>query len=293
MNPDVAVLSPSHVIGLQQGYVMSRYSRTWVLVAVLCMAGLDDAWAGAWLQDKGHYYSATRLGNLVSTSFWDRSGVRQPSPCKYSKDELGQYLEWGHSDQYTLSINSHLTAVSCANAHSKGLNDIELGIRGRLRQTIDSQSWQLTVIIPAGYNNATPTRLGYGRFGLDIGVARGDIPAANSILEYGLNLRWWQGPPANEMRGLLRWSHTQRRWTVMGELRTNLAWGDATPENFSLLSYDMLPRHDSWTAAVGLQRLLPQGWRIAAALERDLRGNNTGQGRSIYIELIRAWHSLR
>lgn len=73
------------------------------------------SYAGAWVQEKGHWLNILGIAHYTSTQFWDSNGHLQTSPT-YTKNEIAEYFEYGLTEKITLgaylnALRSHTLAA--------------------------------------------------------------------------------------------------------------------------------------------------------------------------------------
>lgn len=101
-----------------------------VLLRILANAGMDRAFAGAWLMPPGHGQIIAGAAFSDTTRAFDAQGRIIPVPS-YRKFELGTYMEYGVSDRLTLVVSpSYVRVHAPPPAQSyNGLGETEIAAR--------------------------------------------------------------------------------------------------------------------------------------------------------------------
>jgi len=165
----------------------------WVALIYLVMlinALPAQAGVGMLQQDENVYVSDLSFSG--GNNHWDVQRNKIPSICKRRNASLLQGYEYGYSYFHTIFANvsfayrkcgqinrrarfSRLTgrlrrpATTTLGGRAAGIGDIELGVRTRLNHR-NTAAWEAVMIIPTGYDNTNPSRLGRGALGLGLGI---------------------------------------------------------------------------------------------------------------------------
>ncbi len=263
-----------------------------MLVAALT---LPPAAAAPWMRSEGEAAWDATLTVVSGDHYWDRQGDYRPLDCRSRNLYLSQGLEYGYSYYHTLFARADLASKRCGRDAASGLGDVELGIRGRLDLYRNGRTWELSVTLPTGYSRTAPSRLGYGRIGLEAGIyglfkgSEAD-PVRSWDWEAGTSLRWWQGPPAEQWLGYLRWA---RRVKPLGKftlgLDAELSFWNGTDEPTRFVNQSRQAEYDKLTARAAFSRALGEEWGWRVALGDVLWGRNASDDLSISFGIHRIW----
>ncbi|MCG8605655.1 hypothetical protein MJD09_11735 [bacterium] len=211
---------------------MKRLSIT-ILIFLLCASRWDVVHAGAWTQQKGHYYSKFSLHRFESTSQFLLNGDRQPLADNGRVVDVSffYYLEYGLFDDLTFvlsvpvkTINFSCAIEGCDNS-SSGLGDTVLGLRYRLSQTDWIVSVQTGVKLAPGYEtdeDALESRppLGDGQTDFEMRLLIGrSVLNYRAYLNFDVGYRARSGEPINEViYGLEFGYNLSRHYLLAGQL---------------------------------------------------------------------------
>ncbi len=281
---------------------MLNHSKFKLLVLTASCLCASQVFAGNWMRNEGDISYSGNFKYATSNKYWDQQGVTRAKGCNNDSESFYNSLEYGYSYRYTLLAGIGLDNANCpGQGNAFGLGDLSLGIRGRIDPAMNGKAWEIKAIIPTGYSNTVPLRLGYGRFGVQAGVYFGDqfedynidpYKPGNTFIEegswqYGAYVTAWEGPPANQLGGYVKWGKTvSEGWKVSGTLEADLSLGHGQTEPATaLVPWARQPFHDVLIGKVELARALGDGWTISLVPETNLWGRNISQSTGIFVGL--------
>ena len=168
-------------------------TRIWAVLAGLAgLLTVSPAYAGVGMLQQGENLYISDLSFAGGNTRWDVQRKKIPSICKRRNLDLVQGYEYGYSYFHTIYATATLAYRHCGQINiparisvrtgavrrpaqtllsgpSSGLGDIELGVRTRLNHH-NTAAWEAFLIIPTGYDNNSPARLGRGALGLGAGL---------------------------------------------------------------------------------------------------------------------------
>lgn len=268
-------------------------------------AATGTADAGAYLISEGQQQYTTGVTYLWADRLWDRNRNNVPAGCTVQDYYWHHSYTHGTSYYYNLFAKTALSYNTCqgrgANPNqpsASGIGDVELGIRGRLDKFRNGQSWELSAIIPTGYNKNRVNRLGYGRFGIWGGLAistqnTGWEERMPSYWEFGGGIKYWFGPPATQFIGYVKWSKRlgedgSDRFIL--ELKQRLSFRDHKPE---FIAGNVAPRfpgdYDETLLVAKYSRSLGNGWTVAPSVGKTLYGRNAVDSWYVDFSVTRLW----
>jgi hypothetical protein len=282
------------------------------MLLIIGCAFVGSAHAGNWLRNEGETSYSANLKYSTSNKYWDQFGNSLPQGCTSESESLYQNIEHGYSYRYTLIGGIGLDNNHCAaKGSSAGFGDLTLGVRGRLDLERNGKAWEVSAIVPTGYNNQLPLRLGNGRFGVRAGVYfgdRGDLLAdhyedyssdpykaapanmATSSWNYGVDVTFWEGPPADQLGAYIRYGdQLSQDWRASAELKGNWSLGHGTPEPILGVPWLRASWHDVVTAKLDFSRNIGDGWSMSISPEMNVWGRNASQATAISIGLHKLW----
>jgi hypothetical protein len=155
---------------------LSRLTAAWTL----CLGLIAAVFAGAWTQEPGGYYLKMASHYLSSRSNFDSEGlrVRKPGMGHLTDFNLHAYLEYGLRDRLTLVVAAPYKRLAevrrfaggLGREKSRGLGDLEMGLRWKLADRPAVTSLALGGHVPLGYTVDNTMRLPLGT-----GQPKGDI----------------------------------------------------------------------------------------------------------------------
>jgi len=147
--------------------------------------------AGVGMLQEGENLYISDLAFTGGNSRWDVQRNKIPSVCQRRNVALVQGYEYGYSYFHTVFANATFAYRHCGQLNraarvnpvtgrvrpailllsgpSSGLGDLEVGVRTRFNHR-NTAAWEALLIIPTGYDNNSPARLGRGALGLGLGV---------------------------------------------------------------------------------------------------------------------------
>jgi len=164
-----------------------------ILAALALMVGLlvvSPVYAGVGMLQEGENLYISDLGFAGGNSRWDVQRNKIPSICNRRNLSLIQGYEYGYSYFHTIFATATFAYRHCGqinraarvragggvvpgttllSGQSSGLGDVEVGVRTRFNHH-NTAAWEALLIIPTGYDNNSPSRLGRGALGLGLGV---------------------------------------------------------------------------------------------------------------------------
>lgn len=255
------------------------------------VAGPANA-ASPWLLSEGMSKLSSSVYYSTADAYWDRDGVRHQGDCRSNNWSLNEHYEYGYSYYHTLFAEATVVDKACGPEQVGGVGDLRLGVRGRLNLYQNGKAWEASVIVPSGYSRDRPARLGYGRFGVEVGFAMrfGVREQTRSHGEYGASVRLWEGPPADQTQAYLKWSQQlSAAWDGWVKMEGNFSLRNAKEEPIESLDYNRLSDYDVVRLGLGLQWTPRRMWSVDFALYYDLWGRNTGCGTGVGISVSRTW----
>lgn len=167
---------------LKSGWLLS------LSMVMLMVAAPAEAGVGMLQEDENLYISDLSFSG--GNTHWDVQRNKVPSICKRRNLALIQGYEYGYSYFHTVFANVTLAYRKCGQINraprvrrngtivpgftllggrAAGIGDVELGVRTRLNHK-NTAAWETLLIIPTGYDNTNPSRLGRGALGLGVGL---------------------------------------------------------------------------------------------------------------------------
>jgi len=282
--------------------MLKKLQVLFVAGALLCVS---QAQAGNWLRNEHERLYTAEVKFSAYNDHWDQYGTLIPNGQGHvNRQDSYQSFEYGYSYYYTLvgGVGIHNIEIAGASVAS-GLGDIDLGVRGRIHHDQNGKAWELKLLVPGGYDNSAPQRLGYGRFGAEAGVYFGeqfdpyDIDPyrpgyqapPDSSWEYGGRIQAWMGAPAPEVMGYIKWNHSlPRDWSMSAILENTSSLGQGTTE-YDNLGAPRQPFYDVLLTKVEFKHPIGDGWSFHITPLVNLAGSNIGKATGVTFGLNRLW----
>lgn len=249
--------------------------------------------AGAWMRSGGEYRYAASVDYSTSDRYYDEGSDLQTAPCAAGNYYLNQSLEYGASYYYTVFGDISGAVKSCGAENNAGISDLRVGIRGRLDPYRNGRTWEFAVIIPTGYSRTEPSRLGYGRIGMELGV-HGRFKAGGAVRHShywstGAEIRLWDGPPADQFQTYVRYSMPVGDAGLDFGVDGEFSLGNGRPAPTEYVNQTRLDEYDRITVRASLNYRVGRDWRLAYRLSRAVWGRHTDASTSIGVTLSRSW----
>jgi protein XagA len=244
-----------------------------------------NAFAGAWVQEKGSALSITTIKWYESDEYRDQDRHINDAP-DYHKLETNPLLEYGVTANLTLGINAFIPYIDAGGQGSNfGLGDVEILGRYQLwKDDYSALSTQLLLKIPEAYNAHKLPLLGLGQYDLEWRLLYGHGWAWFNgqwmyiNTEAGFRKRF--GAPADEVRfdWMLGWKSPGQKWEIdfkqenIFGLRNNNSTTQSDPYREQSSDYDL----NKATLSV-LYWVFPK-IALQAGISKDIYGRNTGNG---------------
>lgn len=267
------------------------------LFSMILLAGVGIAQAASpWLRSEGEKYYWAGINYSTGDQRWDNDSDLEDAGCRNNDWYTHQKIEYGYSYYHTLVAGIDAASVHCGGDDLTGVGDLTLGIRGRLDKYSNGKSWEITAIIPTGYDRNDPSRLGNGRLGIEGGLAwlSSSGEAESSSPWYwggGGAVRLWRGPPADQFLGYLT---VHRRLTASGGigLRVNadISLRNESPEKTKFENRTRLTDFDKINAKFSWSSRITPYWSYQTTVGHVLWGRNARHNLTIGFNISRHWN---
>lgn len=198
---------------------------TITLSASMLLAG-GAAFASASMLQEGESVVGIDLSYSASNQQWDANRNLISSVCKARNSKATLTYEHGYSYFHTIFANVAVAHKKCgetnlgvqvpgfpptrlASGSATGLGDAEIGVRTRFNNFRNNASWEAFLVVPLGYDTASPSRLGSGSLGLGLGVIWSSYDKVFGSKSWG----WKVGS-----RFIYTFSGRPNRWNSFGEI---------------------------------------------------------------------------
>ncbi|MCF6235759.1 MAG: hypothetical protein L3J70_05200 [Gammaproteobacteria bacterium] len=263
-------------------------------VVTLICASIVQA-ASPWMRSETEKYYWAGISYSTGDQRWDDNSDLKKAGCRNSDLYMHHKFEYGYSYYHTLIAGLSVASANCGDDNLTGVGDLTLGIRGRLDKYTNGKSWEITMIIPTGYERDNSSRLGNGRFGIEGGVAwlfRSKNRGVPSPLSWqgGTSIRLWQGPPADQF---LSYLSVQRQITTVGKIGLRISgdfsFQNESPEKTKFENRTRLTDFDKVRAAISWSSRINARWSYQTSVGHVLWGRNVTNNLTIGVNISHDW----
>jgi len=188
-------------------FLKQKIKRMFLAAGALagCLLIVSPVYAGVGMLQEGENLFLSDLSFRGGNKYWDAQRNVIDSVCKRSNINLLEGYEYGYSYSQTIFANVTLAYRKCGeinraaairrgggvrpgfqliSGRTAGIGDVELGLRTRIGHR-NTAAWEVLTIIPTGYDNNSPARLGRGAFGLGLGVLFSSPDRSRKVSPWG------------------------------------------------------------------------------------------------------------
>jgi len=277
-----------------QKLIKQRFLKQ-ILLSIAMLSGVAIVQAASpWMRSEGDSYYWTGVSYSTGNKFWDDKSNLNDADCRNKDWKSYHKFEYGYSYYSTLIAGLSAASVRCGDDSLAGMGDLTLGIRGRLNKYRNGRSWEITAIIPTGYDRNSSSRLGNGRFGLEGGLAWSSRGRAASpsiwYWEGSTSIRLWQGPPAGQF--VSSFSIRRRIDNDSGislRLSSDISLRNESPEEIILENRTRLRDFDKVRLAASWSGRINTHWTYQTSIGHVLWGRNATNNMSVGLNISREW----
>ena len=271
-----------------------RFKQGLFGVTMLTCASIVQA-ASPWMRSEAERFYWAGITYSTGDQRWDDKSNQKKVGCRNSDWYMHQKVEYGYSYYYTLIAGLSTASANCGDDNLTGVGDLTLGIRGRLDKYSNGKSWEITTIIPTGYERDNSSRPGNGRFGIEAGVAwlfkEGERELADPwSWQGGIAIRLWQGPPADQF---LSYLSVQRRIAAVGKIGLRISgdfsFRNESPEKTKFENRTRLTDFDKLRAAVSWSSRINARWSWQTSIGHVLWGRNVTDNLTVGLNISHDW----
>ncbi len=277
-----------------QKLINKRFLKRSLLSVVMLNCVTIVQAASSWMRSEGDLYYWTGTSYSTGDQFWNEKSDLVASGCRNNDWKTDHKVEKGYSYYYTLVAGLSAASVRCGDDNLAGFGDLTLGIRGRLDKFTNGKSWEITAIIPTGYDRNNSSRLGNGRFGFEGGIAwssRSGGRASNLwSWEGSTSIRLWQGPPADQF---INSFSVRRRITEAGgvglRISSDVSLRNESPEKVKFENRTRLTDFDKVRAAISWSSRINARWSYQTSIGHVLWGRNATNNMTVGLNISHDW----
>ena len=210
------------------------------------------------------------------------------------------YYAVGVSYYYTLFTSTAWTYSDRGTDTESGLNDIKLGVTGRINPFRNGRSWQLTAVVPVKKLGLSGDRPGGGQYALDAGIFYRFLPDPyqNPFTQYtqgifggGLGTSLRGGSASSELWTYGKWEKQviSPSWRIEITLSALTSYAGGASGTVDIGGPDDRYHYDQLGANVSLHYRLNSTTGIGIGYKRDLWGRNINKSEGLSIGLSTSW----
>lgn len=266
-----------------------RCSQMLLLIVATVCAFAPSAQAGAWSQQKGHYYAKFSGIFYSADEVYNDMGKRQSMGLEHDEFTGSQgflYVEYGLVDRLTLigqASGGRLTSMNrLIRERTSGIGDVDLGVKYQLTNGPVVLASLAKIKVPTGYHDDYAPPLGTGDVDLEFRLlaAKSLYPLPVYVgVESGYRIRG--GPYSNQIPYFVEVGGTLRKDVFLKGFIEGVNTRVASVEDLGVVGGSVQISEGNFTKAGinGAYNLAGPLW-VDLLLERAFRGENIGAGAS-------------
>lgn len=253
------------------------------------------------MQSEGDTVGSTGVSYSEADSFWKRDGRLVRYSDKHLDATYYLYAEYGYSYYYNLIASTGWNYRDDGTRTSSSVDDIKIGIKGRLNRYRNGRTWQVTAILPTRKGDLLGSRPGGGKSGIDAGIYYRLLPDPydrpfsihnQGIWGGGLGITLRSGGVGNELWAYGKWEKSVFNPSWQVELRLSALSSFAGRESGSV---DIYGPNDSYhyheiSSEFSMKYKLNRTLSLNAGYSRDLAGRNINRNDEVQIGISTSWN---
>jgi len=252
------------------------------------------------MQPEGAGLLAAGAGYSAADGFWKRDG----EPVRYDAEhrQVVSYLygEYGYSYYYNLFASTAWVESRRDSGEDSGMDDVRIGIRGRLNVFRNGRTWQLAAVIPLRKSDASGYRPGEGEYALEAGAFlrllpdRYDNPFTaypDSIWGFGLGATLRSGGAGSELWTYGKWEKNvvNPAWKLAVKLSALSSFAGAESGSVDAFGPNDTYHYDRVASDVALSHSLSRTTGVRFSYKRDLWGRNVNRDEGVNFGFHMMW----
>lgn len=256
--------------------------------------------ASSWMQDEGNSVIATGALYSVADSFWKRDGNLSRYSSKHQQGVYYLYGEYGYSYYYNLFASTAWVYSDRGENKDSGIDDVRIGIRGRLNLFRNGRTWELTAILPARKWHLAGYRPGEGKYGLDAGIFYRYLPDPyenpftdypDSIWGCGLGTTLRSGGSGSEIWAYGKWEKIifSSSWQIEVKLSGLSSFAGVESGGIDVYGPNDSYHYDRATTDISLNYRLNRTTGVNLSYRQDFWGRNINKSEGVQVGLYTMW----
>ncbi|MBI3600415.1 MAG: hypothetical protein HY097_07210 [Nitrospinae bacterium] len=281
-------------------FLSFSFSPLFPVLLIYFLIFSSNAYASSWMQTEGDSIGATGAIYSLSDSFYERDGNLVQYPTRQQQGIYYLYYEYGYSYYYTLFASTAWTYSDRGTSTDSGVDDVKIGIRGRLNPFRNGRTWQLTAILPVRKWDLSGYRPGEGKYGLEAGIFYRLLPDPyekpfteypDSIWGGGLGTTLRSGGSGSEVWAYGKWEKNlfNPSWLAAINLSALSSFAGGESGSVDIYGPNDSYHYDRAASDVSLSYRLNMTTGISISYKRDLWGRNINKNESVHIGIYTTW----
>lgn len=271
-----------------------------IQLCLLLLIFSGNVHASPWMQSEGDSVGSTGISYSQADHFWKRDGKPMQYPNKHQEAMYYLYGEYGYSYYYNLIASTGWNYRDNGIRKDSSIDDIKVGVRGRLNVFRNGRTWQVTAIIPARKGDLFGSRPGGGKSGIDAGIYYRLLPDPydkpftvfdKGIWGAGLGLTLRSGGIGSELWAYGKWEKSVINPSWFAGIKFSTISSFAGAESGSVDKYGPNDSYHYYqiTSEFLLKYQLNRSTAINAGYSRDLAGININMNEGINFGISTSW----
>lgn len=291
----ISVRLLSHITSCKSSIVIISFHLSLLLVisSINCNAG-------PWMQSEGDSVGATGISYSQADRFWNRDSKLIRYSDKHHEATYYLYGEYGYSYYYNLIASTGWNYRDDGIIKENSIDDIKIGVRGRLNVFRNGRTWQVNAIIPTRKGDLTGSRPGGGKAGIDAGIYYRFIPDPyekpftvhnQGIWGAGLGITLRSGGIGSELWAYGKWEKNifSPSWQGGFKLSALSSFAGAESGSVDIYGPNDTYQYNQITSELLIKYHLNRSMTINAAYVRDLAGRNINRNEGVHVGISTSW----
>lgn len=252
------------------------------------------------MQSEGDSVGSTGISYSQADSFWKRDGKLMQYSNKHQEAVYYLYGEYGYSYYYNLIASTGWNYRDDGARVDSSIDDIKIGVRGRLNVFRNGRTWQVTAILPTRKGDLLGSRPGGGKSGLEAGIFYRLLPdpyerpftdPAQGIWGLGLGITLRSGGTGSELWAYGKWEKKviNPSWQAGFKLSTISSFAGAESGSVDIYGPNDSYQYHQITSEFLLKYQLNRTTAINTGYSRDLIGRNINRNDGVQIGISTIW----
>lgn len=256
--------------------------------------------ASPWMQSEGDSVGSTGISYSQADSFWKRGGKLKRYTDKHHEATYYLYGEYGYSYYYNLIASTGWNYRDDGTRTDSSIDDIKIGIRGRLNPFRNGRTWQVTAILPTRRDDLLGSRPGGGKSGIDAGIFYRIVPDPydkpftvydKGIWGGGLGVTLRSGGLGSELWAYGKWEKkiSTSSWHAGFKLSALSSFAGAESGSVDIYGPNDSYNYNQISSEFLMKYQLNRTTTINAGYIRDLAGRNINRNDGVHIGISTSW----